>query len=266
MLRHFAPILMPILISAIGVVLLVRGLQLPEYSVQNGKDLLFSSSWQNKELASINTGDTGRLEQQWYALRQQIVTHRFDYCDLGWSVLALGISIAVIFGINRVWTLADLRELKTPSSRKLFYVLASIVWLAYIPAHLFWIDYVDSRDDAPFVENMAEPIESSLTAALGIFGLPIILIGVWVATRRRRLPVPIWSPSTAPSLTALAILLALVLAVLVTIGGVVLEPPLVPCGVCTIYLLLCGRAVAVQPQQAIQGRGFEVVQRSPPQQ
>lgn len=252
--------LFPGLVTMVGLILLLCGSRLPEYSVPNGKELLFSPSWQVKELASEATGDVGQLEQQWYALRDKIVTRRFVYCDLGWSLSALGISVALIFGLNHVWTLKDLREMKTPSSKKLLYALAAIIWLAYIPANLFWIDFVDSRDDAPFVENMAVPIDSTLTVAFGLIGLPIILLGVWLSTRQRSLAAPMWSSSTSASPTTLALWFALILAFLVTVAGVVSEPPLVPCGICTVHLLLCGRAISVLPRQTVSRCGFEVVQ------
>jgi hypothetical protein len=254
MLKRFAPIQIPAAITAIGLMLLIRGLLLPEYLVPNGDQLLFHGSWHEDQ------------SNQWDALREKIVTRHFVYCDLGWGVMALGASIMAILASKRVWTSADFREMTTPRSKGVFYALATITWLSYIPAQVFWINYVDAREDAPFVENMAVPIESTLAGAFGIVGLPVILFGVWVVTQRKPLPLPIWTPFIAPGLATIAIGLALILAVLVTAGGVLAEPPLVPSCICTVYLLICGRAISVSPAEIIPGRGFEVVQRTIPHQ
>jgi hypothetical protein len=148
----------------------------------------------------------------------------------------------------------------TPRSTGRFYVFATITWLSFIPAQLFWLSHIDAREDAPFVDNMAIPIESTLIAGFGIIGLPVVLFGVWFVTRRKSLPVPAWSAS-APSLAKVAVWIALILAIVVTVGCVITEPPLIPSCVLTVYLLLCGRAIAVSPDRFSDVRGFEVVQR-----
>jgi hypothetical protein len=252
MLKRFAPILIPGVITGIGLALLVTGLLLPEYSVPNGDQLLFHGSWQENQSV------------QWDALREKIITRHFLYCDLGWSAIGLGISVLAILFRKRAWTTAQFSEMTTPRTKGMLYFLASIVWLSFIPAQLFWMNYVDAREDAPFVDNMAVPIGEAVTVALGIVGLPVILFGVWLVTWRKPVPVPMWSPSIATGFTTIAVWVALILAVIVTIGCVMTEPPLVPSCVFTFYLLLCGRAISVTPAEVTPGRGFEVVQRSIP--
>jgi hypothetical protein len=248
MLRRFSPIFIPVTILAIGMILFVRGCLLPEYSVPNGNESLFHAKWSDEQL------------DQWYALRAKIVTRHFEYCDYGWSGILLGLSIVAILSSKRAWTAVDFRQIETPKSKGIFYFLAAITWLSFIPAQVFWISYVDAREDAPFVDNMAVPFFAMWTVGFGVVGLPVILFGVWFVTRRKSLPVPVWSAS-APSLAKVAVWIALILAIVVTVGCVITEPPLVPSCVFTVYLLLCGRAIAVSPDRFSDVRGFEVVQR-----
>lgn len=108
---------------------------------------------------------------------------------------------------------------------------------------------------------MAIPIESAFTGLLGLVGLPVILFGVWLVTRGKSLPVPLWpGPTSEPaSLLTIPLWIALLLSVVITIGCLLTEPPLVPSCVFTVYLLLCGRATLASPARIRAARGFEVV-------
>src|ERR1700722_12224396 len=105
MLRRFSPILIPATITAIGMILLIRGLVLPEYSVPNGDQLLFHRSWQENQ------------SPQWDMLGEKIITRHFVYCDLGWSVMLLGGRVLAILIYKRVWTAAGFREMTIPRSK-----------------------------------------------------------------------------------------------------------------------------------------------------
>jgi len=139
----------------------------------------------------------------------------------------------------------------------------AITWLSFLPAQIFWVSFLDARESPPFIDDMGGPFIAMLTCGFGGIGLPLILFGAWFVMWKKPVPVPIWSPSTAPGFATFAVWIALILAVFVTAGCVVTEPPLVPSCVFTVYLLLCGRAISVSPAQITVARGFEVVLKDP---
>lgn len=67
-----------------------------------------------------------------------MLTRHYLYCDLGYAIIALGLSILIIFIAQKVRTTADLREITIPKSPRRFYVYATLVWLSFIPSQLFY--------------------------------------------------------------------------------------------------------------------------------
>jgi hypothetical protein len=251
--------LIPGAVIALGMVLVIRGVLIPEYTVPNGRELLFNHSWQEKEQ---NSNDPGKLIQQWNDLRQQITTHHFLYCDIGLGLIALGLSVLVLFMGLGIHTIDDFRQMRSPRSCIRFYLYAAVVWLSFVPAQIWYLNYIDAREDPPFVDNMAIPMESEMTVVLGLGGLPFIMLGVWLVTRGKELPVGIWSEPSFDAIGAMTVVvwLALVVAILITIASLATESPIIPSCVFTVYLLLAGKAVSASPARIRAGRGFEVVQ------
>jgi hypothetical protein len=254
----FSPYLIPGTLLAAGLLLFIRSSMIPEYSVPNGHDLLFNNSWQTRELKSNNPA---QLMQEWQVLRERIETRHIIYQDISCSMAGLGLPLLVLLLVKRVCTFDDLRRLETPQTPLRFHLLAALTWLSFIPAQLLYLSYIDAREDPPFVDNMAIPIESELTVVFGVIGLPVILLGVWIAIRNRSLPIPVWTRNRGEGdgLVTVAIYIALLLAMLIAAACVIDEPPLVPSCVFTVYLLLSGRAASVSPKIVSPEVGFEVV-------
>jgi hypothetical protein len=179
-------------------------------------------------------------------------------------LIALGGSVLGLFMAKSIRTMNDLRGMTTPKSHRHFYIYAVVVWLSFVPAEIFYLNYIDAREDPPFVDNMAIPIESTLTLVFGLIGLPVIVAGVWMVTRGKSLPVSILAARTVDTNQLLAgvIWIALVILVFITMGCLVTEPSIVPSCVCTAYLLLSGRAVCASSRDIKVTHGFEVMQKS----
>ncbi len=242
MISRFSAYVIPASLITIAAVCFACGLRLPEYSVPNGPDLLFGDSW--REYSKSAQGEEQRFEQ-WNQLRARILTRHFVYCDLGWTFMGLCISILVLFITQRVIKVGDLRQIRTPKSRGRFHLYAAITWLSFIPCHEFYLQYIHAREDPPFMDNMAIPIETILTFALGLLGLPVILLGVWLVTKDRSLPIRVFDGvARYPTPVSIAVCVALVLAVIILLACIISEPPLVPSLFFTVYLLLCGKKLS----------------------
>jgi hypothetical protein len=186
------------------------------------------------------------MGDQWYAAKSKAQSPR-DWCfDVGTGFILLGIaSYALLLakGINKV---GDLLWLRSPKTQWGFFLLATVTWLSFIPAEWIFYAYASGRGDFPwFGDVIAIPCFGVLI--FGIIGLPFVLLGVALAVLDARLPVPVFLSPAFRSFSRLDILFfpVAMLALLVTVMGVVQQPPIVPSAVATFYLILSGRAAAV---------------------
>jgi hypothetical protein len=235
----------PLLLGVAGGLIASSGAMLPPYNnprwdsgFQNvGKDdfeLERSAQWYDE------------VEAQWYKAKAEAETPRNRRLDLGAGLIALGAGLTLVFVLGRVRLVRDLAVLQSPTTRVAFIVLATVVWLSFIPAVWVWLLYTLERGDYPWwADTIAIPAFE--IAACVIMILPVVLLGVALTLYRARLPVVIWSRPIigSPYIVCLGLLLAAALALLLLFGALTLNPFAVPSFLFTLYLILSGRAAAV---------------------
>jgi hypothetical protein len=186
------------------------------------------------------------MANEWGAAKAKAETPRDVCLDRGAGVILLGLSIWILFMVKGVSRIRDLAGLTTPKTQQRFYVLATIAWLSFIPAEWAYYMYTEDRGDYPwFGDIIAIPCFGILI--FGIIGLPFVLFGVKAALGRAQLPLAVFSRPVLSRfyIVSIALWIAAILALLVTAFGVAEQPPIVPSGLFTLYLILSGRAAAV---------------------
>lgn len=230
----------PLLLIAAGALVIASVAKTPAYT---------DPTWQDRFLTVDESSfeNSDQLSTEWYAAKAAVETPRHRRLDLGMGLVALGLGVVALFALRGVRSAGDLTALKSPSTRRRFYTLAGLTWISFIPAEWFWLGYTQGRGDYPWwADSIGIPAGSVLV--FGIVGLPVVLLGVGLAIRGARFPVRLWSrPALGPPyVVCVGLIVAAVLALLVMVSGVSTEPFLVPSALFTLYLILSGRAAAVE--------------------
>ncbi|MCL4686713.1 hypothetical protein KJ059_18395 [Myxococcota bacterium] len=229
----------PLLLIAAGALVIASVAKLPAYT---------DPTWQDRFLnVDVSLEHSDELSAEWYAAKAAVQTPRHCRLDLGMGLVALGLGVAALFALRGVRSARDLTSLRSPSTRRCFYSLAALTWLSFIPAEWFWLGYTQGRGDYPWwADSIGIPAGSVLV--FGIVGLPVVLLGVGLAIRGAPLPVELGSRPTfgPPYVVCVGLIVAAVLALLVLVSGISAEPFLVPSALFTLYLVLSGRAAAVE--------------------
>ncbi len=206
-----------------------------QYNDPHWRDQLYGPQWFNRYTPA----------DAWFALRAKLLTAREEEQDLGIAAAGLGIGLATVLAGAGVRTWADLGDLRSPATRRQFRWSAILAWLSFVPSAWVFYVYTSVRDDYPPMGDIIM-IPCAGVAVLGVVGLPVVVLGVNLATMGRPLPVPLW---TRPIVrwrnpVSWAVWVALVAASAVLVIGVLQMSTIVPSAVATIYLLLCGRAAS----------------------
>jgi len=229
----------PLLLIAVGALVIASVAKLPAYT---------DPTWQDRFLSvDVSLENSDELSAEWYAAKAAVETPRHRRLDLGMGLVALGLGVAALFALLGVRSARDLIALGSPSTRPRFYTFAALTWLSFIPAEWFWLDYTQGRGDYPWwADSIGIPAGGVLL--FGIVGLPVVLLGVGLAIRGASLPVTLWSrPALGPPYgVCIGLIVAAVLALLVLVSGVSTEPFLVPSALFALYLIVSGRAAAVE--------------------
>lgn len=232
----------PLLLIVAGALVITSGIKLPVYT---------DATWQDRFLeVEMSLENSDELSAEWYAAKAAVETPRHRRLDLGMGLVALGLGAAALFALRGVRSVSDLVSLKSPATRRRFYILAALTWLSFIPAEWFWLDYTLRRGDYPWwADSIGIPAGSVLVS--GIVGLPVVLLGVGLALRGASLPVALWSAPAfgPPYVVCVGLIVAAALALLVLVSGISAEPFLVPSALFTLYLILSGRAAAVEARR-----------------
>jgi hypothetical protein len=234
-----------------GIVVVGYGSRFSEYTDPNWEQPFLKQDWTNRLDTAFHASTNGNREtfdtmsDEWFAAKAKAQTPRNQCFDLGAGLIVLGISMGILFVAKRVHHISDLACLTTPKTRRSFLVLATMVWLSFIPAEWVFYNYTLDRGDYPwFGDEIAIPCFGVLI--LGLIGLPFVLLGVVIALRSSHLPLAIFSRPifSRPYIVSFALWIAAVLAVAVMVFGVIMQPPIVPSALMTLYLILSGRAAA----------------------
>ena len=230
--------LAPLFLLAVGALLILSGAARPAYTHPD-----WQRRFDNVDFATLTNFDS--LTDEWFAAKAQAETSRNRLMDVGMGVVAFGLGLLLLFALKRVRSFHDLRSLQSPATKYGFFVLSGVVWLSFIPAQWIWLAYTLGRGDSPWwADSIGIPMYA--VQRFGLVGLPVVLAGVLVTLRGTALPVRLWSlPILGPAyIVNIALTIAIILALLVLLTGIVSEPFLVPSGLFTFYLLLSGRAAA----------------------
>jgi hypothetical protein len=233
----------PVALVLMGLAVLHHGAQLPLYDDPN---------WQAPfERVDVTLENASDLSSRWYEAQAMARTLRAPLVDLGFGVAALGLSLVGLLVLLRVKSAGDLAAVITPREPRTWYAGALIAWFSFVPAQWAYLTYSFDRGDYPWwSDNIMIPGAGALFFA--VLGAPIVLLGVNMCIRARRLPVSLWArPLLGGSWAASTVaLVAFVPAILVLGEGVRENFFAVPPSVAVIYLLCCGRAAAVSPRAA----------------
>jgi len=227
----------PLVLIVAGALLVISAARLPAYT---------DPTWQDRFVTfTVSPENSDQLTARWYAAKAEVETPRNSRLDLGMGLVALGLTIALLFVVGQVRSLQDLSSLRSPATRRRFFVLAGLTWLSFVPAEWFWLYYTMARGDYPWwADSIAIPAFGALV--VGIVGLGVVLLGVALALRGAALPVRLWSPpaSGPPYFVCIGLIATAILALLVLLAGIAAAPFLVPSALFTLYLILSGRAAA----------------------
>jgi hypothetical protein len=219
----------PIVLIALGVALMAAFQSTPRYEDPDWRRRVpggDSEAFFREQAVSISTGS--RL---WH---------------LGAGLASLGGSIGLGWCLLRARHLRDLLCASTPARPGMFFLMANLTWLAFIPAQWTWLAYTARRGDYPsWADSMAIPFAETLV--IGMAGLPLINLGLAALVWRARLPAPlrlapkgVW-PWTTTIVIGLLAGLVLLDGAIELMEGNVLSVPLF-CSV--LYLLASGRAAS----------------------
>jgi hypothetical protein len=249
--------LIPGVVVLLGALLMQRASTMPQYT---------DPTW-DRQLPGYIPNETGRetdkRADQWYKARAKALTLRDRYHDIGLSLALMGATIAVVFGLGRVWRMRDLSRVSSPS-RLWFFLLAAATWISFAIATGIDEEMQYRRGDFP---QWAEPVPlGGLAFLFAVVTLVPILLGVLVAAWGTPLPVKLWSGKLLRNpVVELLILGCVALDLLVFYVAFTDEPCVAAPATMTMYLLLSGRAAASHPQwsqwpwRRRETRGFEVV-------
>jgi hypothetical protein len=224
----------PGLLIISGVCLLAVGAQLPVYS---------NPEWNTKYLVEVSLETSRTLSEEWYRDQREARTLHIPLVDGGLGLTMLGVSLAILLGYLRVKSWEDLGSLHTPSSPLAWQMFAVTTWLSFVPAEWASLYYTSHRGDYPWwADTIAIPAFGA--AVLGVVGLPLVILGVKVCIRGRRLPAALWRRPLIgnPWLLGTAVLAVTALMFLIVVDSVQHNFLAVPSAVMAGCLLLCCRA------------------------
>jgi hypothetical protein len=238
-----SPYLMPAALIVTGIGLFVAASCRAQYNDPQWSERLYGPQWVGK----YSDADA----DAWFAQRANLLTPREGEQDAGIAIAGLGIGLVAVMANVKVRTWADIVALRSPLTCHEFKWSAILVWLSFVPSEWAFYIYTSVRGDySPMGDIIMIPCAG--VAVFGLIGLPLVLLGVKLATAGRSLPVRLWTRPVVrwQNPVSRGVFVVLLAAAAFLLLGLLQMPTIVPSAVATIYLLLCGRATSAQPANA----------------
>lgn len=170
----------PIAFVLFGFLLVVPNFDQPRFETPDWR-----REFQN---VTVSLNNSGELSKSFYEAQSRALAPAAKRAERGWTLISLGISMAVLCLALHLRTFQQLRELKTLSSPKAVCWMAILAWWSYVPAQIAWFSYTFDRGDYPWwADNIAIPIGGSFFFCL--LGFPFVIWGAYASTHSVRLPV-----------------------------------------------------------------------------
>ncbi len=226
----------------IGSVILLHASMMPQYTNPGWESAVKTPRWGD------SANDTEKMAREWYDARLKVVTSRDRDHDIGLAILLMGVSIAGLFGIKRLWRIGSIGRITSPRTRWGFCVMAAVTWISFAFAMAMDDGMRFDRGEVPLWAEPS-PTENLLVLIFAVVTLPFIVLGVLVAVWSTPLPVELASGRPMRNVTIEVLILgAIMLDMYVLYIGFTEEAWVTAPAVVTMYLLLCGRAAANHPQ------------------
>lgn len=226
---------LPILLIIAGGALSAWANQMPRYH---------DPDWAARFMSvDVTLQNTDALSEEWYAAQDLALTNRDRLFDAGLGIASLGLSILGMLAILGVRNAVDLQAIMTPRTSHIWYLTALAGWFSFVPAAWAYLVYTLERGDYPWWgDTIAIPAAGAVFAAF--CGVPIILLGVYLSTRRAILPVRLWArPILGRSwLLGVGALVAAILFAVLLVDGVLANCFMVPSSMIMLYISLSCRA------------------------
>lgn len=203
--------------------------------------------FEHREYLEDSKGFTRRWHERMEALR----TDKWEVYDRGRTMIVLALCAVGAVLLFRLWRDHAVASMRTPSRGALFW-LGVATYFSIVPA--FWIMLFDQqrREYLPWwADSIGLPGFGLVFMVL--LTLPVLLLLLWLCTRRAELPAQLWNFDAARPVTSVLATLIFAGAALAA-SAIVVEavwygvPYFILWALCSIYVLLCMRAALVAPR------------------
>ncbi len=240
------------LLALVGGAFLITGLFTPAYRDADAvQQVIFGKEC---EPGVANPSQDGMCDSKiWHRSMESLRTNKWPYVDFGIGLIVSSISLAAFGGVYHRKGCLRWREIQTPKTFTVIFLMAAMCWLVQIPAYLMSLFVEFSRNYYPWwADSLAIPL-SEIPSGLIALLVPYLLL--WAAIGlvffyKSPLPAPIFPPMSGAFVRhALWTILTMIIAapVLFVLGSVLVYGPslMVPFLALTLWLLICARAAAL---------------------
>lgn len=171
-------LIIPILLIAVGSVLLIKGYEYPIY-------------WDEAAVDKLEQECDIHNPKKYYAEIEKLRTPRIYLIDWGHGLIALGLSFLFYMSFFKIKKLSDFKLLFTPHTTGRLCRWISLLLIISIPNAFIYYFYKASRGDYPwFADSIAIPIFGVFVQ--NIFLLLVLNLLIYSLLKKRQMPISLW--------------------------------------------------------------------------